>query len=264
MSRESWDSMIIQKFGGIAMRNQQQRAKCIQHIQRALLKYEAVVVVVSAMGRGPDAYSTDQLLNVTDAFANSGEARDLAAACGELISAAVLSAELSKTGVDNTIVYGQNTGIRTTGDFCNATIEKVNTSHLLETLQNHSCLIVPGFQGMNKQGQFMTLGRGGSDLTAIALAAALQASHVEFYKDVPAVMSADPHKTTHYKAFDRLTFDKFLPLLDCSRPIIQKKAAKYAKKMQYLFTFEALHLRKKGRGSFLSLLPLFQSSYCEQ
>ncbi|WP_233201332.1 aspartate kinase [Sporosarcina sp. P13] len=230
MSRESWDSMIIQKFGGIAMQNQQQRAKCIQHIKQALSKYRSVVVVVSAMGRGQDAYSTDQLLKVTDAFANSGEARDLAAACGELISSAVLSAELINAGIDNTIIYGQNTGIRTTGDFCNATIEKINTSHLLETLKSHSCLIVPGFQGMNKLGQFMTLGRGGSDLTAIALADALQASHVEFYKDVPAVMSADPHKTSLYKRFDRLTFDEFLPLLDCGRPIIQKKAAIHAKK----------------------------------
>lgn len=230
MSRESWDSMIIQKFGGIAMQNPSQRAKCIQHIKQALATYRAVVVVVSAMGRGTDAYSTDQLLHITEAFAHSGEARDLAAACGELISSAVLSAELSEAGVTNTIIYGQNTGIRTTGDFCNATIEKINTSHFEETLHHHSCLIVPGFQGMNALGKFMTLGRGGSDLTAIALADALQASHVEFYKDVPAVMSADPHKTSLYKKYDRLTFEKFLPLLDCERPIIQKKAAIYAKK----------------------------------
>lgn len=75
----------------------------------------------------------------------------------------------------------------------------------------------------------MTLGRGGSDLTAIALASALQASHVEFFKDVPGVMSADPHTTSVYKRFDRLTFDEFLPLLKCNRPVIQEKAAVYAK-----------------------------------
>ncbi|EGQ27310.1 aspartate kinase [Mammaliicoccus sciuri] len=230
--------MIIQKFGGVAMQNQQQRAKCIQHIKKALLKYRSVVVVVSAMGRGDDAYSTDRLLNVTDAFEKSSEAKDLAAACGELIASAVMSAELVSEGIDNTIIYGQNTGIRTNGDFSNAAIEKINTSHLLKTLETHSCLIVPGFQGMNKQGQFMTLGRGGSDLTAIALAAALQASHVEFYKDVPAVMSADPRTVTHYERFDKLTFDEFLPLLDCSRPIIQKKAAIHAKK-----TATPLHIR---------------------
>ncbi|WP_251668161.1 MULTISPECIES: aspartate kinase [unclassified Sporosarcina] len=230
--------MIIQKFGGVAMQNQQQRAKCIQHIKDGLSRYNSVVVVVSAMGRGGDAYSTDTLLNVTDALHHSGEAKDLAAACGELISSAVMSAELSKEGIDNTIIYGQNTGIRTHGEFCNAMIEKINTSHILNTLQTHSCLIVPGFQGMNEQGQFMTLGRGGSDLTAIALAAALQASHVEFYKDVPAVMSADPHTNSQYIRYDQLSFTEFLPLLDCQHPIIQKKAALYAKK-----TATPLHIR---------------------
>ncbi|PIC86514.1 aspartate kinase [Sporosarcina sp. P20a] len=221
--------MIIQKFGGIAMQNQQQRAKCIQHIRQALSKHRAVIVVVSAMGRGGDAYSTDDLLTLTDSFSKSGEARDLAAACGELIAAAVLSAELSTEGIDNTIIYGQNTGIRTSGEFCNATIDKINSTHIVNTLQTHSCIIVPGFQGMNIEGKFMTLGRGGSDLTAIALASALQARHVEFFKDVPGVMSADPHTTSNYKRFDQLTFDEFLPLLKCNRPVIQEKAAVYAK-----------------------------------
>ncbi|ARK25665.1 aspartate kinase [Sporosarcina sp. P37] len=230
--------MIIQKFGGIAMQNEQQRAKCIQHIRRALSKYRAVIVVVSAMGRGGDPYSTDQLLTLTNSFSKSGEARDLAAACGELIASAVLSAELTTEGIDNTIIYGQNTGIRTKGAFCNATIEKINSTHIVNTLQTHSCIIVPGFQGMNTQGQFMTLGRGGSDLTAIALASSLQASHVEFFKDVPGVMSADPHKTSNYTRFDRLTFDEFLPLLQCERPVIQEKAAVYAKK-----TAMPLHIR---------------------
>ncbi|PID22533.1 aspartate kinase [Sporosarcina sp. P3] len=221
--------MIIQKFGGIAMQNQHQRAKCIQHIRQALSKHRAVIVVVSAMGRKGDAYSTDDLLTLTDSFSKSSEARDLAASCGELIAAAVLSAELSTEGIDNTIIYGQNTGIRTSGEFCNATIDKINSTHIVNTLQTHSCIIVPGFQGMNTQGKFMTLGRGGSDLTAIALASALHARHVEFFKDVPGVMSADPHTTSNYKRFNQLTFDEFLPLLKCNRPVIQEKAAIYAK-----------------------------------
>lgn len=237
MSRESWDTMIVQKFGGIAMQNKQQRALCIEHIKQALVLHRSVVVVVSAMGRGSDAYSTDCLQTITDAF-TPGEARDLAAACGELIAAAVLSAELSSEGIDNTIVYGQNTGIKAAGKFCNAAIEKINTVHLLNTLQSHACLIVPGFQGMNSAGQFMTFGRGGSDLTAIALAAALQAEYAEFFKDVPAVMTADPRIAPDASRFETLTFDEFLPLLDCERPIIQKKAAVYAKK-----TATPLHIR---------------------
>ena len=210
------------------MQNRRQRANCIHHIRQALLKYRAVIVVVSAMGRRGDAYSTDELLALTDSFSHSGEASDLAAACGELIASAVLSAELSGEGIENTIIYGQNSGIRTSGDFCNATIDKINSTHIVKKLETHSCIIVPGFQGMNIKGQFMTLGRGGSDLTAIALASALQARHVEFFKDVPGVMSADPRTTADCKKFDRLSFDEFLPLLACDHPVIQEKAAIHA------------------------------------
>lgn len=220
--------MIIQKFGGIAMQDKEMRKKCIHHIKDGLNGSGTVVIVVSAIGRFGDPYATDTLLQITDAFSSSTAASDLVASCGELIAAAVLSAELAEEGVPNTILHGVQSGIKTSGEFGDGTICHIDPSTILEKLKKTRCIIIPGFQGINEDGQVMTLGRGGSDLTAVALAGALKASHVEFFKDVPGVMSDDPRKVAHSVKLDLLKLDDFLPLLDCERPIIQKRAALHA------------------------------------
>lgn len=220
--------MIIQKFGGVAMKNEEMRLNCINHIKEGLNDFGDVVVVVSAIGRFGDPYSTDSLLQLTDAFASSTAASDLAASCGELIAAAVLSAELARAGVINTVLHGNQVGIMTAGEFGDGTITSIDPTSILKTLETTSCVIVPGFQGVAANGQVMTLGRGGSDLSAIALAGALQASHVEFFKDVSGVMTHDPREVENSRKLDFLKMDDFIPLLDCDRPVIQKRAALHA------------------------------------
>lgn len=222
--------MIIQKFGGAAMKDHAMRRLCIDRIQEGIYLHNQVIAVVSAIGRQESPYSTDRLLSITPAFEESTAAWDLAASCGELIASAVLSAELEKAGIRNKVMHSVNSGIQTVGPFGNATIETIETSSIEKDLQDYSCLIIPGFQGMSATGDYMTLGRGGSDLTAIALGSSLKASHVEFFKDVPGVMSADPHINPSAKKFATLTIDEFLPLLECERPVIQQRAALYAKK----------------------------------
>ncbi|MEK5039677.1 amino acid kinase family protein [Sporosarcina sp. FSL K6-3457] len=220
--------MIIQKFGGVAMQDEVMRLNCIDHIKKGLHEFDKVVVVVSAIGRYGDPYSTDSLLQLTDAFSSSTAASDLVASCGELIAAAVLSAELARAGVTNTILHGVNAGIWTAGNFGDGTIRQIDTTSILESLELTRCVIIPGFQGIDEGGHVMTLGRGGSDLTAIALAGALHASHVEFFKDVPGVMTHDPREVENCHKLDVLKMDEFLVLLDCDRPIIQKRAALHA------------------------------------
>lgn len=220
--------MIIQKFGGVAMKDEDMRRKCIDHIKEGLKEFDNVVVVVSAIGRYGDPYATDSLLQLTDAFSSSPAASDLAASCGELIAAAVLSAELAQAGIINTVLHGFQAGIWTVGEFGDGTIHHIDPSLINESLRTTRCVIIPGFQGINDNGHVMTLGRGGSDLTAIALAGALDASHVEFFKDVPGVMTDDPHTVENTSKLDTLKIDDFLPLLDCDRPIIQKRAALHA------------------------------------
>lgn len=220
--------MIVQKYGGVAMQNEVMRNHSMNHIKEALQQYDKVVVVVSAIGRLGEPYATDSLINLSKAFATDPTSKDLVASCGELIAASVLSAELHHSGIQNKILHGQQTGILTSGDFGNASITSIDTKFILESMKKVNCIIIPGFQGTNKTGDVMTLGRGGSDLTAIALADALQASHVEFFKDVPGVLTGDPRVISSYEKFDFLTFKDFLKLLTNDNSIIQKKAANLA------------------------------------
>ena len=222
-------NMIIQKFGGIAMRDKLMRIKCIEHIKTGIHHYRKVVIVVSAIGRYGDPYATDTLLNLTEAFSVDRAARDLVASCGELIAASVLSAELNEAKVKNIVLHGTRAGILTDGNFGDAEIVQIDTSTILSYLEKMDCIIIPGYQGLDLNGNVMTLGRGGSDLTAVALAAALNASHAEFFKDVQGVMTTDPKNSKDFQKIDFLSQEDFIHLLDLERPIIQKRAALYAK-----------------------------------
>lgn len=222
--------MIVQKFGGIAMKNERMRTNCINHIKKGIKQYGKIVVVVSAMGRLGDPYATDSLLNLTTAFTADEAAKDLVASCGELIAASVLSAELTHLGISNKILHGRQAGILTSGKFGDASIIDINTTKIHQFSNEVGCVIIPGFQGMDNNGNVTTLGRGGSDLTAVALADALNASHVEFFKDVPGVMTGDPAIVSNYQKLDTLNFDEFIQLLNCEKPIIQMRAALHAKK----------------------------------
>ena len=230
--------MIIQKFGGIAMQSKASRKHCLLHIKRALREHGNTVVVVSAMGRDGDAYATDTLLDITDALNTSPKAKDLVAACGELISAAVLSSELKQAGIDNLLLYGAPLGIITTNNFGDAEIIDIQKETLLSALEHHDCLVVPGFQGITEEGYIATLGRGGSDLTAVVLGATLPNATIEYYKDVPGVMTGDPNYEDDVELIRAIPYSKFLSLLNNIHPLIQKKAAEMAQQHQL-----KLHIR---------------------
>lgn len=222
--------MIVQKFGGIAMQSEEMRVNSMNHIKRGIEQFGKIVVVVSAIGRLGDPYATDSLLNLSEAFSSDNEAKDLVASCGELIAASVLSAELNQFGIPNKILHGKQAGIVTDGHFGDASIKNIDTTSIHDHLKKVDCIIIPGFQGMDLRGNVMTLGRGGSDLTAVALAEALNALHVEFYKDVPGVLTGDPNLVHDYEKYDTLTYDEFLLMLNNDNSIIQKRAALHAKK----------------------------------
>lgn len=222
--------MIVLKFGGIALQNKKMRAYTIQHIDKSIKKYKKVVVVVSAMGRSGNPYATDSLISLTDAFSYNAKAKDLVASCGEIIAASVLSAELSLAGIHNKILTGKGTGILTEGKFGNASIKSIQPLSIHHALKECHCIIIPGFQGENEDGEMMTLGRGGSDLTAVALGVALHSPHVQLFKDVAGIFTEDPKMSTTFKKIDHLTYDELLLLMKDSHPIIQKRAVQLAKK----------------------------------
>ena len=234
--------MIVQKFGGIAMRDTASREICIRHIKEGLLKYKSVLVVVSAMGRMGDPYSTDTLIRLTDAFQMAPESKDVAAICGELLASSVLSAECIKQQIPCQLVYGIQAGIFTDDNFGDASVINTSKDVIEELLQQVPCVIVPGFQGITTDNRFTTLGRGGSDLTAIILGKIFNATAVEFYKDVPGVMSGDPKTSPDAKKLPQVSYSQLQHLSDtATHPLIQKKAVDIAAKYH-----TPLHIRPFG------------------
>ncbi|MFD1952922.1 aspartate kinase [Paenibacillus thailandensis] len=186
--------IIVQKFGGTSLSTPQARANVIRHIKRERDNGYAAVVVVSAMGRKGDPYATDSLLQLIADNGNALQPReqDMLMGCGELISAAVLCSLLESEGIGAVALSGGQAGIRTDEQFGHARIKTIRPDAVIEHLKEGKTVVVAGFQGMTEAGEMTTLGRGGSDTSATALGAALQAEIVDIYTDVNGILTADP------------------------------------------------------------------------
>ena len=242
--------MIVQKFGGIAMQSHQNRQLVMQRIQQAISTHQKVLVVVSAMGRRGKPYATDTLLDLLPSTDNSIET-DLLSACGELISSSVLTTELKKEGVSATLLYGKNAGIITNDTYGNALIKKVELSSLHQAFEDFQCIIVPGFQGISESTQnFTTLGRGGSDLTAVIYGHFLNADVVEFYKDVPGIMTSDPFTSKHVELIPFMTYEELQEKIEEPIEVIQKRAATFAALHQVPLHIRSLY--QDSEGTFVS------------
>ena len=154
------------------------------------------MVVVSAMGRAGDPYATDTLKDLMIAAGGrpdiSLRETDMIMACGEIISAVVMSATLCANGIASLSLTGAQAGLITDGNYGNAQVVDFHPERLLAHLRNDEVAVVAGFQGVTPEGEINTLGRGGSDTTAVILGAGLGAERVEIYTDVNGIMTADP------------------------------------------------------------------------
>ena len=242
--------MIVQKYGGIAMQDRPSRELVIARIQQAINIHKNVLVVVSAMGRRGQHYATDTLLDLIPNSTNSIET-DLLSACGELISASVLCAELKSSGVSASVLYGKSAGIITNEGYGDAKIEKVDTKPILAAFRQFSCIVVPGFQGVSEETQnFTTLGRGGSDLTAVVYGHYLNAEVVEFYKNVPGVMTSDPFTNKNAELISFMTYEELQNKINEPIEVIQKRAAKFATHHRVPLHIRSLYEEKDGTFVF--------------
>ncbi|MFJ8066233.1 aspartate kinase [Psychrobacillus sp. NPDC096426] len=242
--------MIVQKFGGIAMQDYQHRKLVIARIKKAISIHQQVLVVVSAMGRSGQHYATDTLLDLIPSSVSSVET-DLLSACGELISASVLCAELKKAGVLATLLYGRSAGIITNDSYGDAQIEKVDTTSITAAFQHVHCIVVPGFQGISEETQtFTTLGRGGSDLTAVVYGHYLNADVVEFYKNVPGVMTSDPFRNKNVELISSMTYEELQHKINGPVEVIQTRAARFAALHHVPLHIRSLYEDKEGTFVF--------------
>lgn len=221
-------NIVVQKFGGTSVSSVESRNKAANKIIKKYEEGNKIVVVVSAMGRKGDPYATDTLLDLINPKTISNREIDLLISCGEIISAVVLANHICEKGYETVVLTGSQAGIITDNNFGNAEIIDVNPDKVLNYLEENKIVVVAGFQGSNKFGEITTLGRGGSDITAVALGKALNCSYVEIFTDVDGIMTADPNIVPNAKVIKKMCYSEVYQLAEDGAKVIHPRAVEMA------------------------------------
>ena len=232
--------IAVLKFGGTSVASPERRAVAAQRVRDAREAGFAAVAVVSAMGRPPDAYATDTLLELIGGRSGTANA-DLLLAAGELIAAAVFADELTAAGIAATALSGAQAGIVTDERFGDATILRVEPRAVAELLDRGIVPVIAGFQGASEAGAPTTLGRGGTDLSAIAIGSALAADRVDIYTDVSGAMTADPRAIPEARTIERASLEEMTELAHHGAKVMHHKAAEYADKTGTRYAIKGLN-----------------------
>ncbi len=236
-------SLIVQKFGGSSVADAEKLFRVAGIIGEAYDKGNQMVVVVSAQGD-----TTDELIEKAAEINPNPSKRemDVLLSTGEQITIALLSMALEKMGYPVTSLTGWQIGIKTNRDNTKAKIKTVNTQRLHQELDKNKIVIVAGFQGINSNDAITTLGRGGSDTTAVALAAALKASVCEIYTDVDGVYTADPRIVPNAKKLNDISYDEMLELAALGANVLHSRSVEMAKKYSVNLVVRSSFEKKEG------------------
>lgn len=218
--------IIVQKFGGSSVANTDKLFNVCKHITKEKNKGNAVVVVISAQGK-----TTDELISQEKEITSNPNKRehDMLVSVGEQISVAKLAMCLEKLGYEAKPYLGWQVPIITDSNFGDANIIQIKTNKIIQDLQQGKIVIIAGFQGIDKNQDITTLGRGGSDTTAIALAVDLNAQKCEIFTDVDGVYSEDPNKNKNAVRYDKISYDKMLEMANNGAKVLHNKCVKMAK-----------------------------------
>ncbi len=219
--------IVVQKYGGSSVASPERLRQVAARVAAAHQAGQRVVVVVSAMGK-----TTDELLTLAKSIAQSPPRRelDMLLSCGERISMALLAMALSELGVPAISFTGSQSGILTNDRHSGARIIEVRPVRIEDELARGYVVIVAGFQGMSYKREITTLGRGGSDTTAVALAAALGAAHCEIYSDVDGVYTADPRLVPDARHIPQLAYDEMQELAAHGAKVLNAQAVEWAQR----------------------------------
>ncbi len=226
MGSELRVSLIVMKFGGSSVGTTERMGRVAQRIVDKKLQGDRVVVVVSAMGD-----TTDDLIDKANEINANPPARemDMLLTTGEQISVALLSMAIHKLGHSAKSYTGWQAGIVTEDVHAKARISDISPDRIFKALDQGDIVIVAGFQGMTESGEITTLGRGGSDTTAVALAAAIKADVCEIYTDVDGIYSTDPRIVKCARKLDTISYDEMLELAHLGAAVLHPRAVEYAK-----------------------------------
>jgi aspartate kinase len=219
-------ALVVQKFGGTSVGDADRIRAVADHIARTRREGSDVVAVVSAMGK-----TTDDLIRLADSVSTNQPAReyDMLVSAGERITAPALCMALADLGVEATSFTGSQAGIITDTDHTRAKILEIRPDRLREALAGGVVPVVAGFQGVSTERDVTTLGRGGSDTTAVALAAVLGADACEIYTDVTGVFTADPRVVTTAHRINRISFDEMLEIAATGGRVLNLRSVEFAR-----------------------------------
>jgi len=220
-------ALIVQKFGGTSVGDADRIRAVADHVARTRSAGNDVVVVVSAMGK-----FTDDLIRLADDVSPTRPPRelDMLLTAGERISMALVSMALGSCGVESASFTGSQAGIITDTDHTRAKILEIRPDRIREALDAGLVPVVAGFQGVSTDRDITTLGRGGSDVTAVALAAALKADVCEIYTDVTGVFSADPRVVTNARRIARVSFDEMMEIAATGGRVLMLRSVEFARR----------------------------------
>ncbi len=221
-------ALIVKKFGGSSVKDAEHVFNVANIIIEDYKKGNDVVVVVSAQGD-----TTDDLIAKAKEINPDGASKremDMLLASGEQISISLLAMAIEKLGYPAVSLLGWQAGFQTDSKYSLARIKRVNSERIRRELDKHNIVIVAGFQGLNKYDDITTLGRGGSDTSAVAIAASMNADLCQIYTDVDGVYTADPRKVKTAKKMDEITYDEMLELATLGAQVLNNRSVEMAKK----------------------------------
>ncbi|MDP4120677.1 MAG: aspartate kinase [Bacillota bacterium] len=220
-------SLIVQKFGGSSVANAERVFNVAKIVTDTYKKGNNVIVVVSAQGD-----TTDDLIEKAKEINPDASKRemDMLLSSGEQISIALLAMAIEKLGFPVVSLLGWQAGFATSSVYSSARIKKIDTNRMKKELDKKNIIIVAGFQGINKYDDVTTLGRGGSDTSAVAIAASMHADLCQIYTDVEGVYTADPRKIPSAKKLDEISYDEMLELATLGAQVLNNRSVEMAKK----------------------------------
>jgi len=238
---------IVKKFGGTSLRTEERINLAVDEVAKDLEGGNPVVSVVSAMGKDGDPYATDTLIGLMEDVKPEIDPlkQDLIMSCGEVISASLFSHYLDAAGYDSVPMTGYQAGIFTDGEFGDARIVEVDPVRVEEYIRQEIPVVLAGFQGRTVRGEVTTLGRGGSDTTALRVGGAVDARMVEIFTDVPGVAVVDPGIVDDPSFFANIPRDAMLSLARAGARVIHPRAVSAAIEFDVPFTIKCSW--QKGR-----------------
>ena len=240
-------NIIVQKFGGTSVGSEERIASVAKIVQKASLE-NSIVVVVSAMSG-----ETNRLINLAKSFGDNPSKREFDAliSTGEKVSAALLAMALQQIGVPAKSFSASQISMKTTNTYSKARILEVDGNKIQETLDAGVVPIITGFQGITESGDVTTLGRGGSDTTAVAIAAQMKSERCDIYTDVDGIYTTDPRIVPEAKKLDTITMEEMLEMAGQGAKVIQIRAVEFANK--YKVPVRVLSSFESGNGTLISL-----------